>query len=223
MTGLSVKNLSKSFSDTQVLNDVSFALRKGEILGLIGPNGSGKTTLLECVAGLLPFDSGEIVRENLFYMPENVLPYGDQRVRNVIEFFAELSKTDSAQVKFLVSSLDLAPVLEKRVHNLSKGFRRRLLVALGLLAPHEIVILDEPFDGLDYRQTLSLMNLLKEMRTKGKTLFLAIHQLSDAELVCDRLVLLSGGKVLAAGTLSELKAKAKVPNGRLEEVFLALT
>ena len=121
----------------------------------------------------------------------------------------------------MVGALGLEPVLPKPVASLSKGYRRRLLLALGLLSPHPVLLLDEPFDGLDLRQTREVMALLHRVAAGGRTLLLSIHQLVDAERVCDRLILLSGGKVRGEGTLEELRARAGV-SGSLEDVFLAL-
>ena len=105
----------------------------------------------------------------------------------------------------------------------SKGERKRMLLALGLLTPHELLLLDEPFDGLDLRQTRDVMTLLKEHTANGRTLMLSIHQLVDAGRVCDRLVLLSAGTVVGEGTIPELRAQANLPDGGVEEIFLALT
>jgi ABC-2 type transport system ATP-binding protein len=113
--------------------------------------------------------------------------------------------------------------MQTRVGDLSKGYRRRLLIALGLLAPQPLLIMDEPFDGLDLRQTREVIAVLREVANQGRTLLLSIHQLVDAERVCDRFVLLSGGTVRGEGTLEALRGLARVGQVGLEEVFLALT
>ena len=118
--------------------------------------------------------------------------------------------------------LELVPVLGKRVAELSKGYRRRLLLALALLTPQPILILDEPFDGFDLRQTLHVMDLLREVAAE-RALILSIHQLKDAERICDRLLLLDAGRRLGFGTLAELAAQSGSQSGDLEEVFLGLT
>ena len=110
-----------------------------------------------------------------------------------------------------------------RIRSLSKGELKRALLAMGLLTRHELLLLDEPFDGLDLRQARDVMSLFQQQAAKGRTLFLSIHQLVDASRVCDRLVLLSAGNIAGEGTLEELKAKAGLTEGGLEEVFLALT
>jgi ABC-2 type transport system ATP-binding protein len=232
---MTVHGIVKKFGDQSVLVDVSFEVVSGEILGLIGPNGAGKTTLLECVAGLLPTDAGEIRwrgsslpqarrKERLFYVPEFILPYPDQTAAEVLRFFREAYRQSPSRLEQLVRVLGMEPALEKSVVTLSKGYRRRFLLALGLLSPRPVLLMDEPFDGFDLRQTREVMNLLRQEAVGGRTLVLSIHQLGDAQRVCDRLVLLSGGRVIGIGTLAELTAAAGLPIGSdLEEVFLALT
>ena len=231
---MAVRGIGKAFGDQQVLTDVSFDVASGEILGLIGPNGAGKTTLLECVAGLLPTDAGEVEwrgsllppgrrKERLFYVPEAISPYPDQRMADVLRFFREAYRQPRSRLEQLVRALGLDPVLAKQVGALSKGYRRRFLLALGLLAPRPVLLMDEPFDGFDLRQTREVMNLLRNEAVDGRTLVLSIHQLGDAQRICDRLVLLSDGHVSGIGTLVELTASAGLPIGAdLEEVFLAL-
>src|SRR5215204_3051640 len=155
---IDIARLSKTYGDQAVLADIEFAVAAGEIVGLIGPNGAGKTTLLEVLAGLVPADSGAVRwrgseiaaarrHEVLFYVPDAIRPYQDQYVAHVLSFFGAVFRRSAPSIAQVIASVGLAPVLRQRVHALSKGFGRRLLLALGLLAPHELVILDEPFDG----------------------------------------------------------------------------
>lgn len=199
----------------------------GGVTGLIGPNGSGKTTLLECVAGVLDATSGTAglagPDARLFFMPENVRPWPGQRVAWALRFFQELHGGDPARTAELVTALSLDTLLQSRLGNLSKGEHRRVLLALALGTPHELLILDEPFDGLDVRQTRDVMTLLRGEAAAGRTLLLSIHQLNDAGLVCDHLVLLSNGVVVGDGSLPELRARAGTGTSTLEEIFLALT
>jgi ABC-2 type transport system ATP-binding protein len=117
----------------------------------------------------------------------------------------------------------LTPVLGKRVHALSKGYNRRLLLALGLLTPHDVLMMDEPFDGFDLRQTRAIIDVIRKEAAEGRALILAIHQLADAERACDRFVLLASGELRGVGSLAELRAKTAMPRASLEEIFLALT
>jgi ABC-2 type transport system ATP-binding protein len=231
---LQVSSLTKRYKGEAALADVTFTVNSGEVLGVIGPNGAGKTTLLEAVAGLLPVDTGNISwcgaplplarrREFIFYLPDGIRPYQDQPVARVLAFFAGVYRRSSAHVAEIVAALGLASVLAKRVHALSKGFNRRLLLALALIAPHPLVLMDEPFDGFDLRQSRAIGDVLRRIAQDGRALVLAIHQLGDAERVCDRFILLSGGRLRGEGTLTALRQRTGLPAASLEEVFLALT
>jgi ABC-2 type transport system ATP-binding protein len=231
---LEVKEISKSFGSFTALSAVSFHLVKGEVLGVIGPNGSGKTTLLESIVGLLPKDAGNVtldgkelspveIKELVFYLPDGILPYEDQTVGETLHFFRSVFGSSEATVRFAVEGLELSSVTSKRNRELSKGFRKRVLLAIAFLAPQPCLFLDEPFDGFDLRQTQRMMELLKELKRRGKTLLLSIHQLIDAERMCERFLLLSQGTLVGEGNLSDLRSRVGKPNANLEEVFLALT
>jgi|SRR5262245_423117 len=238
MNLLTVNGLSKRFGARAVLQNVSFSVRQGEVLGLIGPNGAGKTTLFECLAGVLPSDGGEIIRDKqilvhaqrknaLFYMPDGVTPWERQSVNWALGFFERLYTTPVKATE-LLDALKLESLRHARIGSLSKGERKRLLLALGLLTPQPLLMLDEPFDGLDLRQTRDVMALFRRQVERGRTLMLSIHQLVDAARVCDRLILISDGRVVGEGTLGELRAQANLSDGRLpeaglEDIFLALT
>ncbi len=231
---LSVDSITKRYVDQAVLADVSFDIQAGQIIGIIGPNGAGKTTLLEAVAGILPIDKGGVRwhgkplppsrrREAMFYLPDGVRPYQDQPVTRVLAFFADVYRRSTNEVEDAVESVGLTPVLHKRVQSLSKGYGRRLILALGLLTPHPLLLMDEPFDGFDLRQIRDVVGVLRREAAKGRSLVLAIHQLMDAERVCDRFILLADGRVRGAGTLSDLRARTGLTSGKLEDIFLALT
>jgi ABC-type multidrug transport system ATPase subunit len=231
---LEVTALAKRYGDQPALSDVGCAVRDGEVLGLIGPNGAGKTTLLESIAGLLPVDSGRICwrgrplpahrrREAIFYLPDGIRPYGDQFVEEVLAFFAGTYRRSAQEFSDIVAAVGLGPVLLKRVGSLSKGYNRRLIIALGLMTPHPMLLMDEPFDGFDLRQTRDMMAVLRRTAAGGRTLLLSIHQLPDAEAVCDRFALLADGRIRGVGTLDELRARTGRPTAPLEDIFLALT
>jgi len=231
---MQLAGLAKRFGDQHALSDISFTVNAGEVLGLIGPNGAGKTTLMQAIAGTLLTDAGQILwrgtplplprrRQFLFYLPDGVRPWEDQYVARVTEFFAAIYGRSQAFLAETIHALGLAPVLRKRVVELSKGYARRLLLALALLTPQPLLLMDEPFDGFDLRQTRDIMNVLREVAGAGRTLVLAIHQLRDAARVCDRFVLLAEGRVRGVGTLAQLRAQAGTPASDLEDVFLALT
>jgi ABC-2 type transport system ATP-binding protein len=222
---LRISNLTKRYGRVIALQDVSFAVHAGEVLGLIGPNGSGKTTLFECLGGVLPRDSGELLRGDrpitsaerlqlLFYIPDSIAPWPSQTVRWALDFAIGFFGGNRERRDEIVQRLGITPFLDVTMGALSKGQRKRAVLALGLLAPQPVLLADEPFDGLDLRQTREVAQVLREHAMRGRTMFLSIHQISDAARVCDRFVLLSNGRSVGEGAFA---------GQDLEEVFLALT
>ena len=237
---LRVEHLTKTYGRTTALSDVSLTVRKGEVLGLIGPIGAGKTTLFECIAGVLPFDAGTITFDGApvpatgratrtFYLPDAIAPWPSQTVRWALDFAVGFFGGKPAATPDVIARLDLGPLLRSPIGTLSKGQRKRVLLGLGMLTPHPLLLCDEPFDGLDLRQTREVGAALREHAAAGRTLFLSIHQISDAARVCDRFVLLSGGRVCGEGTVDELArrvpatASPSPSPASLEDLFLALT
>jgi ABC-2 type transport system ATP-binding protein len=221
------------------VQDDSFTINQGEVLGLVGPNGAGKTTLLECIAGVMPATSGELVRDGravslrdraslLFYLPEAISPWPSQTVDWALDYATGFFGGDPAGRGAVIEALQLAPLLRSRIGTLSKGQRRRAALAVSLLTPQPLLIADEPFEGLDLRQSRDVAAVLRAHAAAGRTLLLSIHQIQDAARVCDRLVLLSAGRVRGEGTIRELadlvasRTNQPKPAG-LEEVVLALT
>jgi ABC-2 type transport system ATP-binding protein len=231
---LSITGINKCFGTFQALSNVSFHVFPGEILGLIGPNGSGKSTLLECITGLLPIDSGTITwqekplslkqrKQHLWYQPDNILPFAEQQVATILSFFQKVHGVDRQNLTHLIDKLELSSMLHKPLKNLSKGYRRRVLLTIALLSRQPVLMLDEPFDGFDLRQSLAVMDLLREYR-RNRSMILSIHQLTEAEKICDRLLLLDQGRLLAIGTLEQLRKQTGLTSdANLEEVFLATT
>jgi len=166
-----VAGLTKHYGSIRALDRVSFEVRQGEVLGLIGPNGSGKTTLFECLGGVLPFDAGRIDAEQaLFYLPDAIAPWPAQSVRWALDFIAGYFSAPSGLRDAIVSSLALDSLLDQRIGHLSKGQRKRVLLGLGLLTSRPIVLADEPFDGLDLRQTREVAAALRSFARDGRTL-----------------------------------------------------
>jgi ABC-2 type transport system ATP-binding protein len=229
-----VKGLSKRFGRIAALADVSFHVRAGEVLGLIGPNGAGKSTLFECLAGVLPSDSGEMLAAgrpvdtrqrflHLFYVPDGIAPWPAQSVRWALEFTIGFLGGEESRRAEVIEQLDLRPLLHQPIGALSKGQRKRVLLAIGLLTPQPALLIDEPFEGLDLRQARDIAAALRAHAARGRTLFLSIHQIAEAARFCDRFVLLNRGQVRGEGTVRELASLASAPTADLEEVFLALT
>ena len=235
---LQVEHLNKTYGSLAALSDVSLTVREGDVLGLIGPNGAGKTTLFECIAGVLPADSGAVKFEgraletaargrHLFYLPDGIAPWPEAAVGWVLDFVVGFFGGVRGRRAEVVTRLGLGPLLNRRIGALSKGERKRAMLGVALLTPQPLLLADEPFDGLDLRQTREMAAALREHATAGRTLFLSIHQITDAARVCDRFVLLSGGRTRGEGTYQELAAVAaargEAPTRDLEEVVLALT
>ena len=236
---LTVQGLSKRFGRIDALSDVSFEVRAGEVLGLIGPNGAGKSTLFEALAGVMPTDSGTVGSggqvlaphergSRLFYVPDGIAPWPEQPVRWALDYAIGFFGGPMSLKERVIEQLDLTRLLDQRIGDLSKGQRKRSLLGVGLLTPQPILLVDEPFDGLDLRQARDIAKALRDHAALGRTLFLSIHQISDAARFCDRFVLLSGGRVCGEGTVQELTklaaaSREAAPSGNLEEVFLALT
>jgi ABC-2 type transport system ATP-binding protein len=234
-----VSGLSKRFGHIVALDHVGFHVRAGEVLGLIGPNGAGKSTLFECLAGVLPSDSGTIRasgrivggRERpslLFYIPDGVAPWPEQSVRWALDFAIGFLGGRAPLRDEVIEQLDLRPLLHQPIGELSKGQRKRALLGVGLLTAQPALLIDEPLDGLDLRQARELAAVFRAHAARGRTLFLSIHQIRDAARFCDRFVLLSGGQMCGEGTVQELAALAVTRDAArsyedLEEVFLALT
>ncbi len=238
-TIFAVRGVSKHFGGIAALSGVGFEVRAGEVLGLIGPNGAGKTTLFECLAGILPVDQGAIYVDDravgaeqrkalLFYVPDTIAPWPAQSVQWALEYAIGFFGGSTVSRPLVIEQLSLTPLLHQAIGTLSKGQRKRVLLAVGLLTPAPVLLIDEPFDGLDLRQARDVAAALRVHAEHGRTLFLSIHQIIDAGRFCDRFVLLSGGRVCGEGTVEELSTVAAARDDSttyhdLEEVFLALT
>jgi ABC-2 type transport system ATP-binding protein len=232
----SVSGMTKSYGRSTAIRDVGFTIRSGEILGVIGPNGAGKTTLLECIAGVQAADSGEVAFGTsqssrsavLFYVPDGIAPWPDQSVRWAMDFMLGFFGGRRDLYAEVARDLNLDPLLRRTVGALSKGQRKRVLLAIALLAPQPVILIDEPFEGLDLRQSRELEGTFRKQVSAGRTLVLSIHQIADAARICDRFVLLNSGDLVAEGTLEELRKAASsrlghAPAQDFEEIFLALT
>jgi ABC-2 type transport system ATP-binding protein len=233
-----VEGLTKRYGRLTALAGASFTIRAGEVLGLIGPNGSGKTTLFECLAGVRPADAGTVRvggawldprarASRLFYLPDAIAPWPTASVGWALDFALGYFGGPVGQRQEVIDRLALAPFLSSAIGTLSKGERKRALLAVGMLTPQPILLVDEPFEGLDFRQCREVGAALRAHAAAGRTLFLSIHQMTDAARVCDRFVLLSSGTVRGEGTIDELALATGQPPGdtrvSLEDVVLALT
>ena len=232
---LSVDRLHKRFGEIDALRAATFRVEPGEVLGLLGPNGAGKSTLLACLAGLLLADGGQVLgddgraiepdqrREVLMYLPDGIAPWPDQTANWILAFWRVMTGARAEGWDVMSGVLGLDELRGRRLGTLSKGERKRVLLGLALSSPQSVVLMDEPFDGLDLRQTRATIALFRQLARDGRSLVLSIHSMPDAARVCDRLVLLNDGSTIAEGTLPELRERAGLAgNADLEDVFLAI-
>jgi ABC-2 type transport system ATP-binding protein len=215
------QHLTKRYGRLTALSGVSFSVRAGEVLGLIGPNGSGKTTLFECLGGVLPLDEGSLVRDGqpmserarastLFYLPDAIVPWPSQRVRWAIDFMLGLFRGRADLVDDVIGRLDIVPLLDATIGSLSKGQRKRALLAIGLLTPHPVLLADEPFDGLDPPSRDVLGDLLSEAAASGAAVIVSTHRLDIAERA-SRCIALFDGKVTHDGPADEATMQKLLP------------
>ncbi len=226
---IKLNNISKSYSDNIVLKDISINIPDKAITGIIGPNGAGKSTLLKIISGFEFQDSGDVHiydtkmenfhqrKNHIFYMPENMSIYPEYFVNDFLSFYHSCmhSKDDN-----LFTILSLKTVLNKKIKHLSKGWHQRLKLYTVLCNKSPIIILDEPFDGFDPLQMKDIINLFKSQNSQGRSFILSIHQLSEAQKICDYFILIDQGTIVAEGTFNELNDYCLCRTNSLEEIFL---
>ncbi|CAN5446588.1 ABC transporter ATP-binding protein [soil metagenome] len=219
-------HLTKTYVGRAAVDDISFTVGKGEIVGFLGPNGAGKTTTLRMLTSYLPATSGTVriagynvfthpieARHHLGYMPENVPLYDEMRVREYLLFRARLkglrgSRATRRRCGEVMEMTGLTEVRRKLIGNLSKGFRQRVGLADALVANPDLLILDEPTNGLDPNQIRSVRSLIRELG-KNHTILLSTHILHEVEMTCDRVLIISRGKLKASGSPAELVANLR--------------
>lgn len=215
-TLLEVAGLSKAFGPVRAVSDLSFAVRRGEIVGLLGPNGAGKTTVMRMLVGyLVPsagsirlaggdiFRAGRRLKEHLGYLPENVPLYGEMTVEEYLTMAARLKGVARRAVEEVIKLLDLEGMRHRPTGQLSRGYRQRVGLAQCLIADPELLILDEPATGLDPNQIAEFRALLRRWRDR-KAILLSTHILAEALMLCDRVIIMSRGQLAASGTPTDL-------------------
>lgn len=244
-TVVSVQNLVKKYKNNYAVNDLSFDVKKGEILGLLGPNGSGKTTTINCILSLLQFDSGQIkifgetmhpsaydIKQKIGVIFQEVAVFNELTVYENIDYFCGLYISDkNTRKQYITDALKLVS-LEKfqkyRPKQLSGGLLRRLNIACGIAHKPELIFLDEPTVAVDPQSRNNILNDIKKLRNQGATVIYTTHYMEEVEELCDRIIILDNGKIIAKGTVDELKKLAKnqtkiVTGPTLNDVFLELT
>ncbi len=222
---IKVENLKKTYGNVNAVNDISFEIDKGEIVGFLGPNGAGKTTTMKILTGFIGSTAGSAsiagydvevssldVRRRVGYLPESAPLYTDMDVLGYLKFIAEVRELDPSilpqRLDVVVSTCGLKHVLTRPISQLSKGFRQRVGLAQAILHDPDVLVLDEPTSGLDPNQIIEIRELIRKLG-KEKTVILSTHILPEVEAVCNRAIIINKGVIVAQGSLSELTSHAK--------------
>ena len=234
---IEVQGLDKRFGPIHAVRDVSFSVRHGEVLGFLGPNGAGKSTTMKMITGFLEPTDGTVlvngndvltdpisVKASIGYLPEGAPAYGEMTVRRFLEFVAEIRGYNGSEkqqrVDRVVELVHLDNVMNQTVETLSKGFKRRVGVAQALLHDPDVLIMDEPTDGLDPNQKHEVRSLIKEMAEK-KAIVISTHILEEVDAVCSRAIIIAAGQLLFDGTPAELRSQSEQYD--YDDAFRAIT
>ncbi|MBF6641900.1 gliding motility-associated ABC transporter ATP-binding subunit GldA [Flavobacterium sp. J49] len=218
---IEVQNISKSYGAQKALDNVSFSIKKGEIVGFLGPNGAGKSTLMKILTTYINADEGSAavngndvneaqiqVQKSVGYLPEHNPLYLDLYVREYLAFNADVYKVAQSRIEEVIELTGLTPESHKKIGQLSKGFRQRVGLATALLHNPDVLILDEPTTGLDPNQLVEIRNVIKNVG-KDKTVFLSTHIMQEVEAICDRVIIIDHGKIVTDKKLDKLVSEEK--------------
>ncbi len=235
---LKVENLRKNFGSFPAVKGISFTVGKGEVLGFLGPNGAGKSTTMRMITGFLPPTSGTAVvcghdvvedpvaaKRCIGYLPESAPSYRAMKVRDFLSFIARVRGFSGAEIRARVDAAvekaRLAPVADRTIETLSKGYRQRACFAQAILHDPAVLIMDEPPDGLDPNQKFVVREMIREMAAE-KAIIISTHILEEVDAVCTRALIIADGEIKADGTPADLRARDP-RSGRLDVVFRSLT
>ncbi|SHF88489.1 gliding motility-associated ABC transporter ATP-binding subunit GldA [Flavobacterium defluvii] len=218
---IEVNSISKSYGEQKALNEISFKIEKGEIVGFLGPNGAGKSTLMKILTTYLLADSGsalvnghdvmtnaKAVQQSIGYLPEHNPLYLDLYVREYLAFNADVYNVQKSRIEEVIQLTGLTPESHKKISQLSKGYRQRVGLANALLHNPDVLILDEPTTGLDPNQLMEIRNVIKNIG-KDKTIFLSTHIMQEVEAICDRVIIIDKGQIVADNKLDHLVSADK--------------
>ena len=240
---LEIKHLRKSFGSLVAVDDVSFALARGQLIGLLGPNGAGKTTTVSIIAGLIRPERGEVLiggtrltgdtdpkKRKIGLVPQDLALYDELPARANLRFFGALyGLTGTALDQAITAALELVGLADRvkdRVKTYSGGMKRRLNLAAGLLHNPDILLLDEPTVGVDPQSRNAIFENLESLKARGKALLYTTHYMEEVERLADRIIIMDHGKLIAEDSLAGLQARVETTSGEkatLENVFLTLT
>lgn len=234
---IKVENISKHFGNIKAVDDINFSTKTGEIIALLGPNGAGKSTLMNMITTYLAPSSGKIsilgidikedpifIKKNIGFLSEGSPLYPDLTVKAFLSYIVELKdfsgKKKKEELKRVVELAKIENIQEQKIETLSKGYLRRVGFAQSIIGDPKILLLDEPTDGLDPNQKAHIRELIEKMG-KDKTIIISTHLLEEAETICNRIILINKGKIMADGTLEEVLKKSKTKE--LNDCFKKLT
>jgi len=221
MTALSVRGVTKRFGNFYAVRDLSFDVQQGQIFGLLGPNGAGKTTTIRMIMDIIMPDSGEIevlgrqrdpgILDRVGYLPEERGLYRKMKVWDILAFFGELKGLSHSEmpsrITYWLERMDLLDWQEKKVEELSRGMQQKLQLVIALLHDPDLIILDEPFSGLDPVNTNLVKEILLEQKRRGKTVILSTHLMEQVEKICDAICLINKGQKVLGGDLAAIKRR----------------
>ena len=228
---LEIKKLTKKFGEQTALNDINITIEKNEIIGLLGPNGAGKSTLMKSIVGVLKIDEGQILfnakdiishelesKKNIGFLPENNPLYMEMFVKEYLNFVANIHQVPNSRVEEVIELVGITPEKSKKISQLSKGYKQRVGLAQAILHQPDLLILDEPTNGLDPNQIIEIRNVIKEIG-KEKTVILSTHIMQEVEALCSRVILIHKGNIVMDSPIEEFKGKFE----SLEEAFASYT
>jgi ABC-2 type transport system ATP-binding protein len=230
-----VENLTKVYGEQTVVDAISFTIKKGEIVGFLGPNGAGKSTTMKMITGYIPVTAGKAfvcddevatnvlnTQRRIGYLPESNPLYMEMYVKEYLSFLASVHHVTDAEKKIndIIEHTGLKVEEKKKIGALSKGYKQRVGIAQAMLHNPEVLILDEPTSGLDPNQIIEIRDLIKKFG-KEKTIILSTHIMQEVEAMCDRVIIINKGKIVADDTLIGLQNQH--PNKTLEDIFRELT
>lgn len=224
---LLIHHLTKKFGEQIALNNININIGKNEIVGLLGPNGAGKSTLMKSIAGVLEIERGQIIfddkniksypietKKKIGFLPENNPLYTEMYVKEYLQFVTNIQGISDTEINKIIDLVGITPEKNKKIAQLSKGYRQRVGLAQAIIHQPSLLILDEPTNGLDPNQIVEIRNVIKEI-SKDKTIILSTHIMQEVEALCTRVILIHQGNIIQDSSMEEFRGKF----GSLEEAF----
>ena len=216
---IEVKNITKKYGDQLAVNNISFRIKKGEIVGFLGPNGAGKSTTMKIINSYISSDEGSVMvggvdvsespveaKSKIGYLPENNPLYGEMYVREYLEYVADVYKIPYSEIEYVIAKTGLTEESNKQISQLSKGYKQRVGLAAAIINNPDYLILDEPTTGLDPNQIVEIRNLIKEFG-KDKTVLLSTHIMQEVEAMCDRVIIINQGKLVVDESIGDFSSE----------------